>query len=72
MNASVVPSSRPAVWRGVIESYRTFLPVSSRTPIVTLLEGNTPLLYSRVLSERLKDPFQVDPKLAGASPTGSV
>ncbi len=71
MENSPTPSSRPALWRGVIETYRTFLPVSSRTPIVTLLEGNTPLLYSRVLSERLKSPFQVYLKYDGANPTGS-
>ena len=31
-------------WRGVIEEYRELLPVSESTPVVTLLEGNTPLL----------------------------
>ncbi|MGH9096290.1 MAG: threonine synthase, partial [Acidimicrobiales bacterium] len=28
-------------WRGVIEEYREFLPVSETTPVVTLLEGGT-------------------------------
>jgi threonine synthase len=39
-------------WRGVIEEYRAFLPVSERTPVVTLLEGGTPLLPAPRLSER--------------------
>ena len=67
----MIPTSRPAVWRGVIDAYREFLPVSSRTPVVTLLEGNTPLLYSKVLSERLGEPFQVFLKYEGLNPTGS-
>ena len=33
------PLSAPAAWRGVIEEYREHLPVSGRTPVVTLLEG---------------------------------
>jgi len=65
------PTARPAVWRGVIDAYRTFLPVSSRTPVVTLLEGNTPLLYSKVLSERLGPAFAVYLKYEGLNPTGS-
>ena len=31
-------------WRGVIEEYRKFLPVTDETPVVTLGEGNTPLI----------------------------
>ena len=33
-----------AGWRGVIDAYRAHLPVNETTPVVTLLEGNTPLL----------------------------
>ena len=32
------------MYRGVIERYRAFLPVSEQTPVVTLMEGNTPIL----------------------------
>ena len=32
------------VWPGLIEAYRDRLPVSDRTPVVTLQEGATPLL----------------------------
>ena len=42
-----------AAWRGVIEEYRQFLPVSAATPVVTLLEGGTPLLPAPRLSARV-------------------
>src|SRR3989338_11359549 len=70
MSASVSPP-RSAVWRGVIETYRRFLPVSARTPIVTLLEGNTPLVYSRFLSQRVGSGAAVYLKVEGANHTGS-
>ncbi len=56
-------------WRGVIEEYREFLPVSEATPVVTLNEGATPLLPAPRLSERVG--AQVFLKLEGANPTGS-
>ena len=40
-------------WRGVIEEYRDRLPVSSKTPVVSLREGGTPLVAACVLSEML-------------------
>jgi threonine synthase len=55
--------------RGVIESYREFLPVTADTPVVTLLEGNTPLLPAPRLSERLGATVYL--KLEGMNPTGS-
>ena len=36
-------------WRGVIEEYRDRMPVSASTPIVTLLEGGTPLVPAPVI-----------------------
>ena len=56
-------------WPGVIESYRDLLPVSPATPVVTLLEGGTPLLEAPRLSERLG--ARVLLKLEGMNPTGS-
>ena len=56
-------------WRGVIEEYRHRLPVTSNTPIVSLREGGTPLVYACVLSEMLKN--EVWLKVEGANPTGS-
>jgi threonine synthase len=56
-------------WRGVIEEYRDFLPVSEATPVVTLLEGGTPLLPAPRLSARVG--ARVLLKVEGANPTGS-
>src|SRR5436309_4744776 len=57
--------------RGVIEAYREFLPVSPSTPIVSLAEGNTPLVYCPQLSERVGRGCQVFVKNEGVNPTGS-
>jgi threonine synthase len=56
-------------WRGVIEEYRDRLPVSKKTPVVTLLEGGTPLVAACILSEMLDN--EVWLKVEGANPTGS-
>ncbi len=56
-------------WRGVITEYKKRLPVSSKTPIVTLNEGGTPLIYACVLSEMLGNDVWL--KFEGANPTGS-
>ncbi len=60
---------RAAGWRGVIEEYRSFLPVDESTPVVTLLEGGTPLVPAPRLSERVA--AEVWLKVEGANPTGS-
>jgi len=54
---------------GVIERYRQFLPVTRRTPVVTLEEGNTPLIYSEKLSKLAG--LKVYLKFEGTNPTGS-
>jgi len=56
-------------WRGLIEEYSPFLPVTDRTPVVTLLEGGTPLLHSTALSERVGADVWL--KYDGLNPTGS-
>src|SRR5512132_349713 len=56
-------------WRGLIEEYRAFLPVSDATPVVTLLEGGTPLIPAPRLSERVGASVYV--KYEGLNPTGS-
>ena len=56
-------------WRGVMEEYRAFLPITSTTPVVTLLEGGTPLLPAPRLSDRVD--AHVFLKVEGANPTGS-
>jgi threonine synthase len=59
----------PGGWRGVVEEYRSFLPVVADTPVVTLLEGGTPLVPAPRLSERTG--ARVFLKVEGANPTGS-
>lgn len=56
-------------WPGVISAYRDHLPVSDATPVVTLLEGGTPLVDAPHLSERTG--ARVLLKLEGLNPTGS-
>ena len=58
-------------WRGVIEEYRDFLPVTDKTPIVTLFEGNTPLVPAPRLAEATDARMQVYLKCEGFNPTGS-
>ncbi|GAA4131592.1 threonine synthase [Actinomadura keratinilytica] len=56
-------------WRGLIEEYRDRLPVSDRTPVITLREGGTPLVPAPRVS-RLTG-CEVHLKVEGANPTGS-
>ena len=58
-------------WRGVIEEYRDFLPVSDKTPVVTLHEGNTPLVPAPRLAEATDARMQIFLKCEGFNPTGS-
>ena len=58
--------------RGIIETYRDRLPVGPRTPVVTLLEGDTPLVPAPRLARRAGLPEgSVFLKFEGANPTGS-
>src|SRR6059036_1970493 len=57
--------------RGVIESYPEFLPVSASTPVVSLGEGSTPLIYCAQLSKRVGRDCKVFVKNEGVNPTGS-
>jgi threonine synthase len=61
--------SRTAGWPGLIEAYRERLPVTAETPVVTLQEGNTPLLPAPELSRRTG--CDVYLKVEGLNPTGS-
>jgi threonine synthase len=57
------------MWRGLIEAYRDRLPVTDATPVVSLHEGNTPLVPAPVLSSRVNADVYL--KVEGANPTGS-
>ena len=58
-------------WPGIIERYREFLPVSAKTPVVTLLEGNTPLVPAPRLAETTDPSLKIYLKCEGFNPTGS-
>jgi threonine synthase len=58
-------------WRGVINEYRKFLPVTDRTPVVTLGEGNTPLIKANRLAQVIAPGVDLYLKFEGANPTGS-
>ena len=56
---------------GVINRYRKFLPVSDKTPVVTLLEGSTPLIPARNIAKELGVNLKIHLKYEGMNPTGS-
>ena len=58
-------------WKGVIHEYRKYLPVTDRTPIITLKEGNTPLIRADNLSEAIGGELEIHLKYEGMNPTGS-
>ncbi|WP_297990915.1 threonine synthase [Anoxybacillus sp.] len=57
------------MWRGLLHHYRDYLPVTDKTPLLSLHEGNTPLIPLVHLSEKLGVELYV--KTEGANPTGS-
>lgn len=58
-------------YQGLILNYKKFLPVNKNTPVVTLLEGNTPLIYAHKVSRIIGKNFKVYLKYEGLNPTGS-
>jgi threonine synthase len=62
-------TERTASKLGVIERYREYLPVTESTPIVSLGEGDTPLVFCPQLSKRVGRAVFV--KNEGVNPTGS-
>src|SRR5437588_1582155 len=58
-------------WQGVIHRYADFLPVSEATPIVTLNEGNTPLIQAKNFVEAIGGNFDLHLKYEALNPTCS-
>jgi len=58
-------------YNGVIERYRKYLPITGKTPVITLNEGNTPLIYADYLSQLIGKNCEVYLKYEGINPTGS-
>ncbi|MFS0863672.1 threonine synthase [Fredinandcohnia sp. 179-A 10B2 NHS] len=56
-------------WPGLLQQYREYLPVTNETPMLSLNEGNTPLVPLHTMSEQLGVELYV--KVEGANPTGS-
>jgi len=61
----------PEYWQGLINNYAEFLPVNETTPVITLNEGNTPLIPAFRLSRLIQDNLSVYLKYDGSNPTGS-
>jgi threonine synthase len=59
------------MWRGLIAHYREHLPVTDATPVVTLCEGNTPLVHAPRLAREIAPDVDLYLKFEGANPTGS-
>lgn len=60
-----------AIWPGLIEAYRRYLPVTETTPVITLLEGNTPLIPVPSIAQQVGRGVRVFVKYDGLNPTGS-
>jgi threonine synthase len=58
-------------YNGVIQRYRAYLPVTDKTPVVTLKEGNTPLVFAEYMSGLIGRNSEVYLKCEGLNPTGS-
>jgi threonine synthase len=56
---------------GLIEQYRKYLPVTGTTPVITLMEGNTPLIPAQNLAKKIGFPGSIFLKYEGMNPTGS-
>ncbi|AYV67645.1 MULTISPECIES: threonine synthase [Niallia] len=56
-------------WKGLLEEYKEYLPINESTPMLTLNEGNTPLIKLEKLSEEWGVELFV--KTEGTNPTGS-
>ena len=60
-----------SAWRGVIEQYRKYLPVTDKTPVVSLCEGNTPLIHAYNLEKIIGGGLEIWLKYEGLNPTAS-
>jgi threonine synthase len=58
-------------YTGLINKYKEFLPVSEKTPVVTINEGNTPLIKADNLAKKIGLKADLYLKYEGANPTGS-
>jgi len=71
MNSQSLTLNSQTNWPGVIRKYASYLPITAATPIITLLEGNTPLLPAPNFVEAIGGKFQLFLKCEGLNPTAS-
>src|SRR5438552_9299958 len=64
-------TSPSALWHGVIRHYAEYLPVTAATPVVTLNEGNTPLIRVDNFVKAIGGEFELWLKFEGLNPTCS-
>jgi threonine synthase len=64
-------SARTAPWRGIVREFREILPPIPDDAVVTLLEGNTPLVPVPRLAARIAKGLELYVKIEGQNPTGS-
>src|SRR5687767_1381145 len=64
----MTPSER---WQGIIHRYAAHLPVTARTPIITLNEGNTPLIPAPNFVKSIAGDFELHLKYEALNPTCS-
>ncbi len=57
--------------QGIIQRYRSYLPVTASTPVVTLCEGDTPLIEAKRLAASISPCIRLFLKYEGLNPTGS-
>lgn len=58
-------------YRGLIARYRAYLPVTEATSIISLNEGNTPLIRLRNITADFKGKYEIYVKYEGLNPTAS-
>lgn len=58
-------------YQGLINTFREYLPVSDKTPVITLNEGNTPLIKADNLAKKIGLEAEIYLKFEGCNPTGS-
>src|SRR5881628_2021439 len=65
------PTPQPDRWQGIIHRYAAYLPVTAATPIITLNEGNTPLIRVPNFVEAIGGQFELYLKYEALNPTCS-
>src|SRR5437667_12031745 len=68
---SAIRNLQSGPWPGVIAHYARYLPVTAATPVVTLNEGNTPLIRVDNFVKAIGGEFELWLKFEGLNPTCS-